>query len=935
MSCAGESNLRYLLYLILVVAGLTVSLMVGVNAGLFHSQIEGKLSETLQAQVKLGQITIGYGWPLEVRFGPSQIVSPIQNLSWNLLLVQVNRLIPPFGVHIQADLLVAKILNSQTAAGVGGAGGGAGASPGDLNSIQWPNISLSLQLNQCSLQAAQGKIRNLDLKFEQKLLMRSEASIELRALLESPDLPIPMPLEMRSSAVVITSSTVKTTAMQIALGGFRSEVRGASLFDEGRHRWAASISAPDLSKLPQAPIEIPAKNWRGSMQGKVEFLLDGPNKPLSIDGDMQIRNMSAVLDWQREETAVSGPFQMELSTKFRYASARAEITTLTGKLDLTAAKVTQQGILNKDAGVPFSLNWAINGDPGHITVSQFEVDLWKLAFRAKGAMQTKAPYPGQFDFVIPRMQLAGLEAVLLPLGKTPVQGSIELRGHVQGPLGDMKQADLKIEAAQLSQVAASLDWKSVNSMVQGPIRLNLLGQANLIRGEVKAVSGVGQADLSALSLVAGPVKKTAGQKLILNFNFKENADLVDVKKFEASGFFGSVQASGQIKSPFKPYLKQLRLVFAPLDLVAVRGAMRENAEMIPAGVMTGQVGLQGSFPPEKPWHDWPLLMRGEVQIKIPEYKMTGTASDSSLPPAKVPNAATPPSEAETLLPKGYLTSAFDLKFFAEIAKFQKDDLVLKGMKVSGTVRDGWLRGDVDISEIFMGNMNVHAVQIPLLTLRPVIQGQASWQNMDIQTAIQFAKPEFKDFATGKMQGQANFVSYMPSDPAFIPSLKSKGNITAQPANLSTVKIGDAINGLLKKVPMAKIPPVRLESLKGKMRLIYEMKNQTFMVQKFTADDAGGSTLELAGTVRMSTLEGDLAGHFMWAKPPVKGCFFDSNADTDGRLTVPLSLKGYLMQPSFNLVSEALVKMGTKALACEQKKALDEKFSKKLKELFKK
>jgi hypothetical protein len=357
--------------------------------------------------------------------------------------------------------------------------------------------------------------------------------------------------------------------------------------------------------------------------------------------------------------------------------------------------------------------------------------------------------------------------------------------------------------------------------------------------------------------------------------------------------------------------------------------------MIPEGIVNGNVDLQGSFPQEKPWYDWPLLVRGDLQFKIPDYKMQ-LAPTPPVAKTKPPiSAPTLPDEVETLLPKGYLTRALQMKISADVEKFQKDDLILKRMKILSTVQEGVFKGDVSIGEIFAGNMNVQALQIPLLAPRPVIQGQASWHDMDIQTVIKFVKPEFKDFATGKMQGQANIVSYLPSDPAFMPSLKSKGNILAMPATLSSVKIGDAINAMLKKVPMIKIPPVKLEPLKGRMRLVYELKNQTFMVQKFTGDDASGSTLELAGTVRLATLEGDLTGQFLWAKAPVKGCFYDSNADADGRLTVPLSVKGSLMQPNLNLVSDALVKIGAKALVCEQKKALDEKFSKKLKELFKK
>jgi hypothetical protein len=128
--------------------------------------------------------------------------------------------------------------------------------------------------------------------------------------------------------------------------------------------------------------------------------------------------------------------------------------------------------------------------------------------------------------------------------------------------------------------------------------------------------------------------------------------------------------------------------------------------------------------------------------------------------------------------------------------------------------------------------------------------------------------------------------------------------------------------LLKKAPMLKMQPVKVDPLHGEMKTAFDLTNETAQIANFDAKDKDGSELQLKGKILLANMQADMVGTFFWVQSQVKGCMAEGNSDDKGRLVVPLAIKGDLMKPGFSLLSDMAGKLAGRALECEKNKLLD-------------
>jgi len=911
-----------LLRVLILVPTLTLALVLGVvlalNAGWMNAQLESELGARWGLRVELRQVQIPFTWPLELQLGETK-VTPLQGpvMSWKSMRVQLLSPLPPFHVNLEADQLnvffpeeggTSRSKNHSSSSGSGAV-------------VVPQSLHLRVQLRDAVLRDLKNRVRKLDLVFDQQELLRSKASIQLQAVVESSSLPMSLPLSIQTDDLVLTQDLIRAETVQVGLVGLLANLRGESSLSEGRHQWKASVAAPDLSQLPVPPVNIPAKNWKGSLKLRAEIVKNGASQPWSVEGEIEAKKMTADLNWLRESLRINGRAELDLTSRFHHRNGATVISVLQGAVDLTKAYLTYQGLFNKGSGVPLTMRIQAKGDGQKVQLEWLELKLWKMGLVLRGSTQIQPPFNSDIAISLAKVNLSGLEKIVLPLAQTPVQGELEVLGQIQGPLEDIRQSRVKLQLARFDGFSGHVGWSSAAATIKGPVQASLTLKGEVDRGELKSVQGNGGVTLHDLSLDTGLIRKEAGQKLALQFNIQNTGKVMEITRLDLNGAFGSVQVKGQVHDALSPVFRGLRVQFQPVQLAGLRGLLKEKREMFPDGVLTGELLLDGAMDSTRSWNDWPLRVRGGVQLKIPQYKVTSTPS-STAPSTPVVNRNEPP---QGLLPKGRLVSALDLKLEADISTLTQGDLVVRGIKSRGQVRDAGYKGEVSLDEIFGGRMRLASLVVPLTVPRPVVLGSASWEQMNVQDLLAFTKPEYKNISSGRTQGQVDFVTQMPSEPDFFASLRTKGTVTAAPFALSTVKIGDMINGLTKKVPLLKLPPVSPAPLNGKMRLQFDMKSETMLVQSFMAEDVGGSLLSLNGSVELNRMHGDLQGQLAWAKPPVRGCWLEGNSDAQGRMLIPVAIKGNLMQPEFGAVMEAITKMGARALKCEQRQALQNQF----------
>ncbi|NJL26197.1 MAG: hypothetical protein HC902_14265 [Calothrix sp. SM1_5_4] len=379
--------------------------------------------------------------------------------------------------------------------------------------------------------------------------------------------------------------------------------------------------------------------------------------------------------------------------------------------------------------------------------------------------------------------------------------------------------------------------------------------------------------------------------------------------------------AGQIQNPSRPEL-DLTLSAMPARLSEMRLALPDWRDKIPKGEARGKLRVRGPLEIDKEWHDWPLSVSGEVAALVPEFVMPPPEPGKVVDATAAASAGAAPTQTDSLLPSGRLTKALQIKVSASIERFQKEDLNLAGLRVQGVVNQGAFRGQVDIGEIFAGRLNVKNLDVPLLHKRPLVQGEAAWGGLVLQDVIGFLQPEYKTFASGKLAGRSTFKTFLPGEPAFWQGLQAKGDFVAEPVTLNSVKVGEMVNSLVGKVPVLKLNPVKLTPLNGSARASYELRGGVFELPSFVARDVDNSEIQLKGKVALPGLDGDLIGTFYWATPQVKGCLLEGNSDSQGRMAIPIAVRGNLMNPQTALVTDLAVKLAGRALECESKKLVD-------------
>lgn len=911
---------RALLIVILLLLLAPVLAIAAFNMGLFQSSIQRTVEEKSGASVSLGPVRLLYTWPPMARVGPTVIRHPLAEVQWRELDAQLLKLTSPYSVRVHLRDPAVKMTEgsstrtAQTPESGGGGAGGAGAPP----------ISLELLIENGAVTAPGAQISSLNLNFRQQKLMQSAAHLNASAQVKADALPLPLAVKIVTEELNLTPESVGAKKLTATMGGLTANVHGTSLLKDGRHRWVLDLAAQNLATLPQpAGLQV-AKNWRGQAHVKLEVAKDNATQPWRAEGDFQANDVGADLAFKDPRANIDGPLIVNGEGKFLYNNSQLEVPKVDLKVDLDAARVQVPDMLSKAAKVPLKVSLNGTGDQQKLKISALDFELWNLKGQARGDIDLKAPWNAQLSFNVPLVNLKGSESILIPLRASPVQGDFGLRGSLNGPLTEvMGKAKIVIEDLSLKKFSAVATYEREGLMkVRGPVKMDLQSSLEW-HGGLKAAQGRGNVDLGGAGLVLGPLRKEAGAKFDARFALRTLGNAILIDEMELASFVGNVGVKGQVKQTTPPDLA-ISIDAKPLNLRELRIAMPEMRDLLPKGEVTGRIKIQGKLDTAKPWHNLPIVVSGDVSADLPEYIMTAAPQPAKKPAPGAGPAQPAPAEkpGAAFLPDGELTRNLALNLKAKVNVFKKDDLQILGVNTTGRLANGKFAGDVSLREIFGGSVQLKNLEVPLLRDNPVIQGSAAWQNLITENVLGFVKPEYKTMASGRMAGTSEFSTVMPSASDFMMRLKARGDAHLEPMILSTVKIGEMINGLIAKAPMLKLKQVKSEPLRGKMKLQYELANGVLNLPSLVATDVNNSEVQLKGKVVLSNFTGDLVGTFYWAQAEVKGCILEGNADSQGRLAVPLAIQGNLMNPGTSVVGDIVSKLAGKALECEGKKVLE-------------
>lgn len=915
--------MRVFLGIVVLIALVGIGSVLAFNSGLFQSYLEKKAQAALgdQIHLRLGATKIQYRWPPLVRIEGSQVDHPLAQLDWRTLELEVNPLRSPLEIHVALDhpKVILKATNAEAEKPQSQAASmpPSAAPPSNLSSL-----GLKLNIHNGEVQSPWGNVSSLNLTFEQKLLLQSSAALHLEASFHPNVLPLPLPIELNTPSMVLSPKEVSAKELSARFAGLAAVVQGASSLLEGRHQWSVRLSAPDLAQLPTPPPgPISLKNWKGGVQLQADLSKASTQEPWRASGNFLVKDMAAHLDGKMDQASVNGGFLFDGEGRFLAHDGVLEWPNLRLSADFTEAKVIYADLLHKEPRVPLKVSLSGVGAGQKFDLRELNFQLWKLSGGLNGSLELAPPYLAQFQFRLKPTSLIGAEVIFPPLKASPVQGEISVNGRMDGPLTDYAKARIVLETMALKKFAAAVNWEREGVLgIRGPVQADVTGRGEWNQGKIKFAEGQGFVDLSAAALVMGPLRKEQNANFKGRFDIRNVGSAVVINEMDLNSFIGRFSAKGKVEMKDLPVMN-LQVEAKPLSLSELRVAAPAIRDLLPKGTLTGKGDIKGQLDTRKTWSDWPLVISGNLELNLPEYKV---ASSEALGAGakKASPAPSQGSEATSFLPDGELTRKMRVRVRARVDRLQKDSLILKSVSTNGQLVDGRYLGEVEIGEVFGGSAQIKALKLPLLQKNPLIEGSANWLDITIEDLLGFVKPEYKAFASGKTAGVAEFATVLPSQADFLQRLRVRGDAAAQPVTFNSVKIGEMVNAQMTKVPLLKLKPMKVDPLRGQAKMKFDLRNGVVDVVTFNGVDVDNSEIQLKGKVTLNAMEGDLAGTFFWSNPSVKGCMLEGNQDGKGRMIVPFALRGNLLSPGLSVLNDVLGQLAAKAAGCEGKKLLD-------------
>lgn len=905
--------MRKLLLIPFSIVFLLVGLYLAFNGGVFNGRIERSLGAAAGGTASLGLARLELGWPLRLNLQGIQVSTSEMALNIKRVDIDFLSLGAPYLMRVKVSEPQISLEHAAPASEV------SASSAVGAKRVEKPTpIQLELTVEKGIIKSKQAQITDLSLKFEQKLFLQTPAKVQAQGSLSTSYFPGSFPVSVNGDSFTLSGDAIKALDLKATLVGLQAKITGASLLAESRHRWSLTLQAADLSQVPTAAMEAFVRNLKGSVLVQAELIKNSAKEGWEADGLIKAESVAGGVSWGAPTYGIDGLIAGNLKCNFNYKSGKLHVTDLNGDVDLTDTRILVQDRLNKPIKTPTKLKFDVVVAGEKVNLKTFDFKFAQIEGRLVGGFQVGESWVSDLKLDIGNAKIAGLEKIIIPLRKSPLLGEVGVQMRYAGSLLDPWASQVFFDDLRLKEFSAQVDFEGPKFKIHGPLKADLDIRGEINRGEPKTLKVQGVVDLKAPALNLGALNKTVERDFLIKVKAVTVGDALTIENLDLATFFGAVQATGNVSSFAQPKIN-LKVASKNLSLNELRMSMAGYQDLIPKGTITGDLNLTGQYDGTKEWFNLPIRVTGDVSANIVDYRM-GSALAEMEARVKPKGAPPPPQPPSSLLPKGFLTENLNLKTRVQIGLFTKDQLSVRRVSADGLVQAGKFKGLLSSQEIFGGVLEASGLEVPLFELKPLIRGMVAGKSVIIEQAIGYLKPNLKGFATGEVYGRADFSTLLPSEPDFMKELKMKGEVTLEPVVLNTVKVGQPINDVIKKLPVS-LSPMKAEPLKGRVKIQFNLVDSQMDLPSVDGRDVDGSELKLKGKVSLVDFNGDLAGTFAWVNPTVKGCLLEGNSDGAGRMLVPLLIKGDLMSPSSVSVSEMTNKLAERALDCEKKKLL--------------
>jgi hypothetical protein len=507
------------------------------------------------------------------------------------------------------------------------------------------------------------------------------------------------------------------------------------------------------------------------------------------------------------------------------------------------------------------------------------------------------------------------------------QAHLEIKNYVSKPkdtklhlfaLGDGDMNTFRLQEFQMQFAQFKLLSQATIDMSQP-----LNSQVNL---------QMAQTPLSGLEKLILPLKDLP-TKGTLEMAAQMKSGTIDILKMNLQSNLGQLRLSGRVQNMNTP---KLNLAFDVANL-KVREALRfapEYTNTKADGSANAQFKLSGEYLSEKGISESPLSVKGAVSVNLSQFVVPPTTQPAPTPQASRKNSANSSwedfqkqmallPESKPLLPNWPLLKSSEVSLSLNLKNLIYDQSRFENLSVNGVYNKGVLRGRAAVQKAFQGQVVVNDFATSNLFEPPRISLQVDAKKLSaIDIAKQFAPEALSYIRSGFVSNRAKATIPMPGTKNWLLEVVATGEANGHqiqtPENAIEKVIGEKLSAIAKK---QKLISQSGRPLVADVYMKYALSAGEANVARFHMLTTDQHEFEGQGRA-WANLQAQIKGQLHLSHLDVPSSLRKANSDAKGRLVVPVTYMGSILNPGFEVAASTLETMTKNTLKYEAQNLKD-------------
>lgn len=754
---------------------------------------------------------------------------------------------------------------------------------------------------------------SLDFEIHSFRQMEYKPKVFLKGLISTQGSSMSVPIQLGAEDLTVNVEGIKVNKSSLIIAGFQSTLDGSYVWVNGDSQFLLKILPTKVNELPEE--FKPPGNWKGHFAG--EFQAQHRNDlGWQVNGALQSHELTAALDINKNNLKIKGEFKTEWRFRMHYAQEVPGITTgefqieeVALNADLSPVSLEYSTWFSKKAGLPLWVDLVGVGTEKKLEIKKGNIRLDHLGLDYSGQINwAKASPEILLNWSLKETSLAGLDRLIPQFQGKTILGSVQSYGEVRG--SSLKISDLitKVNSLKLSLNQSEFHWPNKNPAEKtffgdGKLNLNTELKGQFKGTEVQHILGTGTMDLTNLKLnFSADVDKPKYWPLQLNYQFNFTPEKLQISALKIKTQNSLLSTKGVVVFEKLKWKPQLQLHLNPLDLNETKKIFFADKSFDFKGQGQGQINLIGDYLVEEGFPNSPLALQGKLdfaKLILIKKKIPSPPDDKMAhkKPEDLKNEI-----QKNLLPTWPLFQLANLDINWQVEKILFEDFYLGTGLIKSQLHESYLDFSGSLNHFLGGRLDIQKTRITPLVSPPGLTLEVKWDHIQANSLLTLISPAQKDLLQGSISGQINAMGpLIPDEKGNLKysniSISGFGKIDPGefiPWNLSK-KFSEALMG----IGLFKGSQNKSSTLGFSGDLNFQTQDGNLLLKRALLLMKNQNLLDLKGQIS-SQEELTLDGSAHIASLNLGTLIPQSAKDPNGRLVLPLSIRGKLRQPQFVL-----------------------------------